>query len=268
MKLRRATARDGFEWMRSGVMLLRHNPLGLTSQFALMMLALGLLVEVPMIGPLLVATLLPALSAGWVYTIEQLDAGQRPSLRMLLAPLASPARQRLLVLGLIYALLAALVLWLMDQLDPGLSAAWEVLQSDAPATESTRDAAVIQAIGDLQSGMMLRALGLVPLALVFWHAPVIIHVENASVAKALFGSALASFRNLGAFGVYALSWALADVALSVVLGGLLALLGLQQVAVMAAMPLALLFSAAFYASLHASVHGSLELSAQPPTVRP
>lgn len=269
MRLRQAPAREGVEWMRSGVEQWRRQPMALTSQLALMVLSLGMLMGLPWIGLVLVLTLLPALSAGWVHTIEHIQptaSGPRVSLRLLLAPLLSPARSRLLMLGTLYAAAVLGVLTLVNALDPSMLEAWDLLNTDPPADASAREAheqSLARALGSLQQGMLLRVLALTPVALAFWHAPVILHRENASVAKALFGSTLASLRNLGAFGVYALCWGLADAVVSLVLGGGLAMLGLQSVAMVVALPVGLMFSTAFYASLHATVHGCLTWETPP-----
>jgi hypothetical protein len=266
MKLRQASAREGMQWMRQGIEHWRRHPLALTSQLGLMVLGLGMLMGLPWIGLVAVLTLLPALSAGWVHTIDHLQKAEtgsvrpRVSLRLLLAPLLSPARPRLLMLGTLYAAAILGVLTIVNVLDPSMLDAWELINADPPVAGADRDLhedALAPAMRTLQQGMLIRVLMLTPVALAFWHAPVIIHRENAGVAKALFGSTLASLRNIGAFGVYALCWGLADAALSLVLGGGLALLGLQNVAVLVALPVGLMFTTAFYASLHATVHGCL-----------
>ncbi len=270
MKLRQASFRDGIGWMIEGMRTWRSQPVGLTAQFALMVLGLGMLLGVPTLGPWLVAALMPALSAGWVHTVTPAPDGsmRRAGLLPLLTPLLSPRRNRLLLLGLIYAAGVMGILALVNQWDTGLDAAWDVIQSDASSSatkeDPARDEAVLQAMQTLQLGMLMRAAALVPLALLFWHAPVIIHRENASVGKALFGSAMASVRNLGAFGAYALAWGTADALLSLVLGAGLALLGLQKVAFVIGIPVAMAFTAAFYASLRASVNGCLELDPEEP----
>jgi len=53
-------------------------------------------------------------------------------------------------------------------------------------------------------------------------------------------------------------WALADLVLSLLLAGLLAALGLGQVAMLLVLPGAMIFSGAFYASLKASVDGCID----------
>lgn len=259
MKLRTTRPLEGTRWMMSGLQAVRRQPLGLAGLVGFMTLNLGLMLTLPWVGALLVAVLLPALTAGWVHTLEASAADKRPTISGLLAPLLSPRRGALLRLGLLYALAGWAVLVLADVIDPSLPDAWDALRSDQ--TGAGAEEQMANAMQSLQTGMLLRLTMLVPVTLLFWHAPVIIHREGASVAKALFASALASWRNLGAFVVYGVCWALADLALSLLLGGTLGLLGLPQLAMFLAVPVALLFSAAFYASLRASVLGCLDFSA-------
>jgi hypothetical protein len=102
---------------------------------------------------------------------------------------------------------------------------------------------------------------MLPLVLTLWHAPMVIVRTGAGVGKALFISATATWRNLGAFVVYGVAWLLADLVLSLLLAGLLAALGLGQLAMVLVLPGAMVFSGAFYASLKASVDGCIDFDA-------
>lgn len=260
MRLKQANALAGWGWTREGLLLVKQQPLTLAGLMGFMFFGLGLLLALPWIGPLLVALLLPSLSAGWVEAVQQIKQGRRPPPWTLAVALAGPRRLPMLQLGALYAAAGALLLGLAELLDPGLFQAWRQVVTQSAADDASR----LAAFEALQYGMLLRLALFTPLMLLFWHAPVILHREGAGtgVAKALFGSALASWRNLGAFAVHGLAWVAVDLALSAVLGVTLALLGLAQLAFVFAMPVALLFSAAFYASLHASVHGCLDLSGE------
>jgi hypothetical protein len=242
--------------MLSGVRLVRQQMLGLAGLFGMMVFGLALLLGLPWIGPVLVAMLLPAMTAGWVDAAAAVQSGQRPLPTHLIGPLRLPARTRLLQLGGLHALASFLLLMLADLLDPGMADAWTAMRDDDSSAETT-----LAAIGALQQGMVLRAALLLPVVLTFWHAPVIITRTDASLGKALFISATASARNLGAFVVYGVCWVLADLALSLLLGGLLAALGLGQAAMLLILPGAMIFSAAFYASLRASIDGCIDFDA-------
>jgi hypothetical protein len=79
------------------------------------------------------------------------------------------------------------------------------------------------------------------------------------LAKALFGSILTVKQHFTTFLIYGLTWLAADVAVSLALGLVLGVLGAGQWALLAAMPVSLVFCAAFYASLHATVDGCMHV---------
>lgn len=258
MKLRTARALDGLLWLRAGVSLVMRYPLQHLAMASLMVFGLGLLMTVPVIGPALGLAALPAFTAGWVFSSHAAGLGLAPGPARLVAVFRSLRRPAFALLGALYAASALVVLAIADVLDPGVGDQWLQLVS-GKATEEAAGAAMAA----VQSGMMLRAAMLIPVVLLFWHAPVILMRTADSLPKALFASALASLRNLGAFVVYSLGWLLADMMLSAVMGVLLAALGLGPYAMLVALPMALLLSAAFYASLHASVEGCLVIEPLP-----
>lgn len=262
MKLRPARALDGLLWLRAGVSLVLRYPLQHLAMASVMLFGLGVLMAVPVIGPALGLAALPAFTAGWVFSSHAAGLGLPPGPARLFAVFRTLRRPAFALLGALYAASALVVLALADVLDPGVGDQWVQLVSGQVSDEAA--ATALQAV---QSGMMLRGAMLIPVALFFWHAPVILMRTPDSLPKALFASALASLRNLGAFLVYGMGWLLADMVLSSVMGVLLAALGLGPYAMVVALPMALLLSAAFYASLHASVEGCLVIEPAEPTNR-
>lgn len=253
MRLKTARPGDGLAWVRSGLQTVRRQPMALTALFGLMLMGIAVLMVLPRIGPLVATALLPALTAGWVHAVERLQAGTRPTPGLLFAPLAGPRRAELLKLGLLHALAVFSVMGLADLIDPMAAAA-------GGGTAADNDIGTLL----LSNQMLTRQMLMAPVALLFWHAPVLVHREGASVGKALFGSALASLRNLAPFTVYALGW----LALSALIGGLLALIPVPQLVLLVIVPVAMLFSAAFYASLHATVHGCIDFNPVDPAAAP
>jgi hypothetical protein len=253
MKLRTAPTLDGARWVRFGLTQLLRQPLPHAALFGFMAFAFSLLLTLPWIGPLLALALLPALNAGWVHSTDCALQGQTLTPLSLLVPLRSPQRDKLLMLGAVHATAALLMFGLSDLIDPTFRDQWgQALSGQAD------DELAARAVEAVQQGMLLRAAMLLPVLLLFWHAPVIIYRTGSGVAKALFASALATLRNLGAFVVYGLTWIAADLLLSTVVGALLGLIGQSSFAILIIVPTSMLFSAGFFASLHASVHGCIE----------
>lgn len=243
--------------MRAGMALLLRQPMAHLALMGFMFFALGMLLGIQKIGPIVVMMLIPSLNAGWVACHAPLKEGKALSPFRLLAPLRDPAsRPKLLILGGLHAAACILMLVLADLIDPNFHQHWQTALREQPASD---DALSEAAFHGLQSGMLLRLLCLLPVALLFWHAPVILHRRpDTSIAKALFASGLASLRNLKPFAVYLLGWVVADILLSLLIGVLLSLLGGGSGMVIFVMvPMMLLFAGAFYTSLHASVHGCL-----------
>ena len=259
MHLRTAPALEGLQWMRSGLILLRREALSHVAWAGFMLFGLGLLLGIPRIGPILALALMPTLCAGWVAGTEQLLRGVRPPPLGLIGPLlhSSSVRRRLLLLGSLHALAAVLLLVLADLIDPGFQAQLQVAFESQPGATPETSAAQNAALSAVQTGLLLRLALMVPLSLLFWHAPVIVHLTDSGVGKALFASALASLRNLRAMTLFGLGWFCVNVMVSVALGMLIPLFGSGDLAAVLIVPVLLAFTAAFYASLYASVHGCL-----------
>ena len=90
------------------------------------------------------------------------------------------------------------------------------------------------------------------LSVLFWHAPMLVWWHGQGVAQSLFSSALAIWRNKGAFTVYSLAWLGVMMLLLALTGALQPLFGSPEVAALALQPVTLLMMAAFYISAYFS----------------
>lgn len=102
----------------------------------------------------------------------------------------------------------------------------------------------------LQFSLLLRLVLFMPLSLLFWHAPALVHWGGVPVGKSLFFSVVACWRNWAAFLGYGLAWSLVVLVFGVVTTMLFLLIGQPQLVPLAVMPAALMFSTVFYASLY------------------
>ncbi len=101
--------------------------------------------------------------------------------------------------------------------------------------------------------MWLSMVLYIPLSMMFWHAPALVHWQGLPAAKSLFFSIVACWRNLRAFMVYVLVWM--GVFMGAGITALLSssLLGDDQWMVAIFMPLALCVTAMFFTSMLFSV---------------
>ncbi|MFM2069139.1 MAG: hypothetical protein RLZZ584_4048 [Pseudomonadota bacterium] len=258
MKLRTAPALDGIQWARSGWQLVRRQAMAQMAMVTLMTAGLILVSLLPWVGTQLALVLVPALNAGWVFSSATVQAGGRTSFARLLAPLAPARRPAMVQLGLYYMVACMLVLWLGQLVLPGLDNLPEMPVTPPDPSDPGAAAAAQAASMAAMADMLARYALLIPVNLLFWHAPVIVHRIGGSAARALFASALASWRNLSAFAVYGAAWAVSAVLLVATMLLISAAIREPAVIGLVAFLVAPFFSAAFYASMHASVHGCIE----------
>ncbi|HSV69843.1 MAG TPA: BPSS1780 family membrane protein [Methylibium sp.] len=254
MKLKTVPARAGVLWVRAGFRVFFRQPLLFGALFGLTGFAALLLVQLPIVGPVLALALMPAATLAFMLATRSALDGRPPQLAPLLAPWRDPLqRRRLVSLGFAYALAAIVTLWLVQALDGGrFDAALEAVAKGSATPETLQDA-------NLGTGLALRLAVVSILSLVFWHAPALVYWGRMDVPKAVFASVVACLRSLGAFAVYGLTWFGITVAYAVLSQTVFLLLGSPQSATLALLPGAMMFSTVFYASLYFTFVDAFEL---------
>lgn len=246
MKLNIVPAYHGIVWIGRGLRTFARQPLALTGLFFMFMAVISVVSLVPVLGPVLALVLLPAGTAGLIAAAREAAQGRFPMPAVLAsALLGGPQRRRaMLLLGALYAVGFLVVMGLSTLLDGGQFAQLYVLGGKI-TDEMVRSS-------DFQAAMWL-AMGLyLPLSLTFWHAPALVHWQGIAPAKALFYSAVACWRNLGAMTVYGLGWMVLFALSGVVIVAVTALLGSTGLLSMLLMPYAVLMAAVFFSSIYFS----------------
>jgi hypothetical protein len=208
---------------------------------------------VPFIGAALALLVLPAATLGLMVATEQAASGKFPMPTvMLVAFRAGQLRLKaMLLLGVLYALSFLAVMAISALIDGGGFA--KVYLANAPITpEVVNDA-------DFQAAMWLTTILYIPLSMLFWHAPALVHWHGVPPAKSLFFSAIACWRNFGAFAVYLLAWAGVFVAGAMLILLISSALGGNDLSAAVLMPGALLMAAMFFTSVYFSVKDCFEL---------
>ena len=249
MKLRVVRARQGALWVRNGFRIFFRKPMAFAMLFASFLFGALVLLMLPLAGSVLLLAALPLVTLGFMIATQVALKGGFPLPGVFMQPLRVDASRRLamLKLGLVYAAATFVIMWLADVVDGGK---FEALQ-DAMANTKTPVEDIRERLLDaqLQAGLAVR-LGLAALlSLPFWHAPALVHWGSQTWGQSLFFSAVACWRNKGAFGVYGLTWAAVIMLFGVLVSTVFGLLGQPQLMAVAAMPAGLMFSTVFYASL-------------------
>lgn len=197
MQAQRLPAQRGSWWLLEGFRLFRRNPPLITALTLLYLLAVqGIMVLLPGIGPILLPLFLPVLTLIVANGCRLVDEGRAPGQATLLLGIRGngPAMLRLGGLQLAGALLLVLLNTLLnDGVDPFAqieSAGGGVpnLGEGAPGANPAAEAAML--------GALLRLLLLAtPLIVAFWFAPFLVGWDRVGPLKAVFFSAVASWRN-------------------------------------------------------------------------
>ena len=248
MKLHIVPARTGLDWVKSGVRVFWRQPMAMAALFFMTMAAMSLASVVPLIGPALALALLPSATLAMMVAAAETVQGRFPTPAVLLVAFRT-GRQRLrdmLVLGGLYTVGFLVVMGISALFDGGLFA--QVYLGNQAMTQE------IAENENFQHAMWAAMALYLPLSLLFWHAPGLVHWHGVPPVKSLFFSLIACVRNFPAFVMYGLGWlavfAVGGMVVSLV-SGLLAVLGGFSVAALGGtmMGLAMLMAAMFFSSI-------------------
>ena len=244
MQLNLVTAKTGTVWVKQGMRTFIRQPLALAGLFFMFMAIMTIASQIPYIGFVLAMMLLPASTLGLMAAAREADEGRFPMPLILLTAFRAGKTQTrsMLVLGALYAasfLMAMGVSYLVD----GGDFARVYLGGATPSREVMMD-------GNFQAAMWVF-IGLhLPLSLMFWHAPALVHWHGMSPVKSLFFSIVACFRNFGAFAVFGLMWLSVLVLIVVVVMTVGGLIGNPGLAGDVLFPVMLVMAAMFFTSLY------------------
>jgi hypothetical protein len=246
MQLNIVPARTGLHWARQGIRTFWKQPLAMSGLFFLFMAVVSVMSIVPMVGGALALVLLPALTLGMMAATEVAEDQRFPMPAVLFAALKPGAqRKAMLQLGAWYAL-AFLVIMGVSMLVDGGTFARVYLTGANMSPEVVNSAS-------FQMAMWVSMVLYIPLAMMFWHAPALVHWQGVAPVKSLFFSFVACWRNLGAFMVYVAVWF--GMFIAVALASMLAtsLLGDASLLMAILLPAGLMVAAMFFTSMVYSV---------------
>jgi len=221
MKLNIVPARTGVQWARAGVRTFWRQPLAFTGLFFMFILVTMVAALVPVVGQVLSFVLWPAATVGFMAATEHVEAGRFPLPTVLATGFRRGAHntRALLLLGVLFAacmvLVMAVAFWLADGGQLAQLAA-EAQKPAPPDAAQNADAALLASQADFaqaaQPALTLAALLSLPVTLLFWHAPALVHWHGVPPIKSLFFSAVAVLKNLRAFLLYGVAWLLISTA--------------------------------------------------------
>lgn len=249
MKLKLVKASQGVVWVRQGILACKQQTLGYVGLVGLMGLLAFMLMPLPgQLGGMLFVGVMPVIWMGFLLATRRVIKGQRITPTVMFEALkgAQAPRREFAMLGGVYIAASLLVQQLAGWLGPDAEAVESAIRASKDAATLGNNPVVLQS--------MLWRLGLtIPVTLLFWHTPALLMWARLPVAKALFFSAVATWRNIGAFMVYGLGWLGLMLLIALFDSLVVAILPIPALANMLAVIASMLLAAAFYASLYFSV---------------
>ena len=255
MKLQIVPAGQGVQWVKQGMRTFWRQPLALSGLFFMFMAAMSLLSMVPLLGNILALVILPGATLGLMAATKEALTGKFPMPVLLVSAFRAGKQQlqAMLLLGAIYAAGFLLVLGISALADGGKFAQL-YLVGGAMSVE------LLQA-PDFQLAVLLSMALYMPLSLLFWHAPALVHWHGVQPVKSLFFSLVACLRNFWAFTLFGLAWMGVFVGMGTAVSLVASLLGSVEVVSVMMFPLAMLMAAMFFTSLYFTFHDCFEETA-------
>lgn len=244
MKLLIVPARQGVVWFQQGVRTFMKQPMAFTGLFFMFMAAVSLLSMLPVIGTPIALALLPAATLGLMAATEIAEQGQFPMPQVLIAGFRAGKErlQSMVVLGVLYAVGFILLMGISATVDGGQFARVYLLGGELSPE------VVMQ--GDFQTAALVAMVLYLPLSLLFWHAPALVHWHGITPVKSLFFSAVACLRNFWAFTVFGLVWMAAFLGVATAVAVLVSVLGNVELINVILFPIGLAMAAMFFTSFY------------------
>lgn len=251
MQVRSLPAAAGWAWMREGLALLRRQAFAFTALVILYSMALMMVANIPLVGLPLAAILVPFGTLGITAAGRDAERNVMPLPSLLLDGFKGPQRNSLMQLGIVHAGLMLLLVVVTSFFARDELANWKM-------SDGQVDAATVAANMPWDA-ITVAALVYVPILMLTWFAPQLVAWHRQPVAKALFFSLFACWRNRWPFLVLGLVFVALSLAVSWLFTMLLNLLGVSpQLGSMLLAPIALALTSVAYSTQYPIYRAVLE----------
>ncbi|HAL39990.1 MAG TPA: hypothetical protein DCP03_18560 [Polaromonas sp.] len=244
MKLNIVPARTGLTWVKLGITTFIKQPLAMSGLFFMFMALLSVATLVPYVGAALALALLPAATLGLMAATQEAAKGKFPMPSILISAFRAGQQrmQAMMVLGALYAAGFLALMGVSALFDGGQFA--KLYLVGGTITEELVQQSSFQVAMWVAMGLYL------PLSLLFWHAPALVHWHGVTPVKSLFFSFMACYKNFGALTVFGLAWTAVFVLAVVMVSLIASLLGNPTLVTVAMFPIALVIVAMFFTSIY------------------
>ncbi len=256
MRLNIVPARTGMLWVKQGLRTFFKQPLALSGLFLMFIITVSLGSLIPYLGNILALTVLPAATLGLMAATREAEQGKFPMPLILISAFRGSKQQSraMWVLGVIYALGFLTVLGISALLDGGQFARLYLVGGNL-SPEMIQSA-------EFQLALYAAMTVYLPLSLLFWHAPALVHWHGISPLKSLFFSAVACLKNFGAMTVFSLTWLGLFLGIGFMLIMVSALLGQPELMGVLMLPTTMLLGSMFFTSIYFTFRDSFSMASE------
>lgn len=244
MKLNIVPARTGIQWVKLGIGTFFRQPLALSGLFFMFLAVMSLAGMIPVFGLALALALLPACTLGLMAASKEAATGRFPMPTVFVSAFRAGRQQlrAILLLGVLYGVGFWVVMGISALFDNGAFAS-RYLAGEMPTMEMVQDPRT-------QTAMLAFLALQLPLSLMFWHAPALVHWHQVPPIKSVFFSLVACLRNFWAFALFGVVWM--SILLLVILGVsiIASIVGSPQLAGLVLLPMSMLVAAMFFTSTY------------------
>lgn len=239
MQIHSLPASTGAAWLRDGWRLLKRQPLGLSAMVVMytFVLLVPATIPIPYIGVALLGVLSPFATVGLMAAFREVAAARVPNPGVFARAVQDGAVRRVLFkLGLVHAGLMILVMVLTR------------LVTGPPPVPADQEPLTLESLP--LSDFVVFALLYTPVMVAMWFAPMLAGWHGLDVGKAMFGSAVACWRNKGAMLVYGVLMTCVLLGVTLLSSALIGAITSAQVVPLLAAPIALALTTFVQASFY------------------
>ena len=242
MIVRTLPARAGLTWLRDALRLYRRQPFAFTSLVILYTIGVSLLAYVPFVGLPLAAVLVPFGTLGLTLAGRDAERGKMPMPTLMIEPFRDQQQRKgLALLGFVNATLILVLVTLISLLAADELAKWKLVDGQIDPASAGQNFP--------WDAIIVAGLVYLPILMVTWFAPQLVAWHRLPIAKALFFSFFACWRNRWPFLTLAAALSALSFAVIFVVTQLLQMFGASpQLASMLFAPVALILVSIGYAT--------------------
>jgi len=243
--MRKTPAKAGWLWIKEALSLFCKQPTEIVTLFLGYIFLTLILNIIPLLGRFIPLLLTPIFGMAFMKACINVEQGKRVYPKLLLTGFQSPSVKKLLILGILHLLAAFVAISASAVINDAIF--WNFLTSQATLAFNNKD----MQESNVLLAMLFSIVVYTPAAMAFWYAAPLIMWKDMSVSKAIFYSFFGVLREIKAFGVYGIIWAIIGIALPSFVSSIVAgLMGNAVAIIIVLLPISVILTVVMHCSFY------------------